>query len=150
MHPCGIIFGQRAYLVAVADGAQGSTPSNWRIDRMSDVVVLDEGVSRPDDFDLARFARRSFGAFHSAEEYGPVGWRFCPEVADNVRSFRFHPDQVLIEEEDGSITVRFEASGHLEMAWALYAWGDKVQVLEPARLRRMVEGYQRADFPAVP
>ena len=51
---------------------------------------------------------------------------------------------------DGSVTIRFAASGHLEMAWALYPWGDKVEVIKPEALRLLVQGHQREDFPAVP
>jgi predicted DNA-binding transcriptional regulator YafY len=36
------------------------------------------------------------------------------------------------------------------MAWHLYQWGDKVEVLEPAGLRALVEGHARPDFPALP
>lgn len=56
----------------------------------------------------------------------------------------------MTEEADGSLIVRFQASGHLEMAWHLYLWGDAVEVLAPDRLREMVAGYQRRDFPALP
>jgi predicted DNA-binding transcriptional regulator YafY len=42
------------------------------------------------------------------------------------------------------------ASGHLEMAWHLYQWGDKVEVLAPPALRTMVENHRRGDFPALP
>jgi len=30
---------------------------------------------------------------------------------------------------DGSLAVRFRAGGRQEMAWYLYRWGDKVEVL---------------------
>ena len=46
--------------------------------------------------------------------------------------------------------VRFTASGHLEMAWHLYTWGDAVEVLAPQPLRAMVERHRRGDFPALP
>ncbi len=62
----------------------------------------------------------------------------------------FHPLQSVTDEEDGSLIVRFHASGHLEMAWHLYLWGDAVEVLAPDRLREMVAGFQRGDFPALP
>jgi predicted DNA-binding transcriptional regulator YafY len=51
---------------------------------------------------------------------------------------------------DGSLTVRFKAAGVVEMAWYLYQWGDKVEVIKPEALRVMVEGYRRSDFPALP
>lgn len=48
------------------------------------------------------------------------------------------------------MTVRFTASGHLEMAWHLYMWGNAVEVLAPKPLREMVALYRRGDFPALP
>jgi predicted DNA-binding transcriptional regulator YafY len=47
-------------------------------------------------------------------------------------------------------SVRFTASGHLEMAWHLYQWGDAVEVLAPPALKAMVDGFRRGDFPALP
>ncbi len=53
------------------------------------------------------------------------------------------------DDPDGSLTVRFDASGHLEMAWHLYQWGDQVAVLAPEALKDMVAAHRRADFPAL-
>lgn len=150
VHPYGVIFGHRTYLLARNDGAEGIHPAIWRVDRMSDVKVTESPANVPPAFDIKEHAKRSFGAFHSEEEYGEVEWRFSPKVADNVLSFRFHPDQTVTRNEDGSVTVRFSASGLLEMAWALYPWGHHVEVVKPECLRSMVEGYQRTDFPGVP
>lgn len=150
VHPYGVIFGHRAYLVALPDAASGTNPSRWRIDRIANAGVLEVASARPADFDLAAYAKLAFGAFHKQEEFGEVEWRFAAAVTENVRGFRFHPDQEITEEPDGAVTVRFKASGHLEMAWALYPWGDKVEVIKPEAVRRMVKGYRRGDFPAAP
>jgi len=79
-----------------------------------------------------------------------VIWRFAPEAAERAAEFRFHPTQVLELQDDGSLIVRFKAAGWLEMAWHLYQWGDKVEVIAPAGPRALVEGYQRPDFDALP
>lgn len=150
VHPYGVIFGHRAYLVARSDSLADVRPAIWRIDRMSGVKVVEKPAEVPSEFDITTFAKRSFGAFHSEEEFGEVEWRFSPKVAGNVLSFRFHPDQTMTVNDDGSVTVRFSASSHLEMAWALYPWGHHVEVVKPERLRKMVEGHQRRDFPGVP
>lgn len=81
---------------------------------------------------------------------GEVAWRFRPEVAEHARLYQFHPDQTMEDEADGSLVVRFKASGQLEMCWHLYAWGDKVEVLEPQSLKQMIENHRRGDFPAMP
>jgi predicted DNA-binding transcriptional regulator YafY len=54
------------------------------------------------------------------------------------------------DQPDGSLIVRFSASGHLEMCWHLYVWGDQVEVLAPERLRDMVHAWRRSDFPSLP
>lgn len=151
VHPYGVVFGHRLYLVALMVDMPVADPSIWRVDRMSNVTLHDDRPADvPDQFDISAYARRSFGAFHRAEEYGEVEWRFSPDVADSALTYRFHPDQTVTRETDGSITVRFKASGLLEMAWALYPWGDHVEVVKPQALREMVDGWQRNDFPAVP
>ena len=89
-------------------------------------------------------------AFQNDSEYGEVVWKFKPDVAAHARAFLFHPTQVLEDQPDGSLIVRFSASGHLEMCWHLYMWGDQVEVLAPEVLRKMVEPYRRSDFLALP
>ena len=150
VHPYGLITGHRTYLVALTSKRTVGDPSLWRLDRMDKVEVLPTPSRVPEDFSLADHAKRAFGVFQNDGEYGEVVWRFLPAAAANARGFRFHPDQILEENADGSLTVRFHAAGHLEMAWFLYQWGDKVEVLEPPALRDLVEGHRRSDFPAVP
>ena len=62
----------------------------------------------------------------------------------------FHPEQTEDVMPEGSLIVRFKAAGVVEMAWYLYQWGNKVEVIKPEALRVMVEGYRRSDFPALP
>ena len=99
---------------------------------------------------LAAHAARAFGSYHAEAEFGEVIWRFAPQAAAVARAFTFHPQQQITEEPDGSLTVRFFASGHLEMAWHLYQWGDAVDVLAPEALKAMVVSRRRSDFPALP
>jgi predicted DNA-binding transcriptional regulator YafY len=58
-----------------------------------------------------------------------------PDGAEDALGWRFHPTQQVTKEADGSVTVRFRASGMLELSWHLFTWGDKVTVIEPPLLR---------------
>ena len=98
----------------------------------------------------SRAHARGGGAFQREEEYGEVVWRFAPRAAEHARGFEFHPEQVMEDQPDGSLVVRFHAAGWLEMCWHLYQWGDAVEVLEPAGLRNLTENYRRSDFDALP
>jgi predicted DNA-binding transcriptional regulator YafY len=148
--PYGLLSGSRRYLVGrPEDDPQGSIRT-YRMDAISRAQVTARGFARPADFDLQRFANRAFGLFQSEAEYGEVVWRFSPEAAEHARGYVFHPEQTVEDGRGGSLIVRFRASGHLEMAWHLYAWGDAVEVLAPEPLRALVHDYRRSDFAALP
>jgi predicted DNA-binding transcriptional regulator YafY len=54
-----------------------------------------------------------------------------------IRERIWHPSQELVEEVDGSLTLRFEASGEKEILAWLYSYLPYVQVLEPTGLREV-------------
>jgi predicted DNA-binding transcriptional regulator YafY len=148
IEPHGLLLGHRSYLVARQPG--GDTMKNFRMDRLHDAEVLEESFALAAGFSLGDHAARAFGVYQDPEQYGEVVWRFAPEAAARAAKFRFHPTQTLAPQEDGALIVRFRAAGWLEMAWHLYQWGDKVEVLAPEGLRALVEGHRRADFDALP
>jgi predicted DNA-binding transcriptional regulator YafY len=148
--PFGLLAGARRYLVARPEDDPAGPVRTYRLDAVASASLTDRPFARPDDFDLQAFANRAFGLFQSEAEYGEVVWRFAPHAAAQARGYLFHPDQVVQDEPDGSLTVRFIAAGHLEMAWHLYAWGDAVDVLSPPALKRLVDGHRRSDFGVLP
>lgn len=148
--PLGILLGLRRYLIAWKKGKPADWTSVLRVDSIRSIRLDDETFERPREYDLKEYAKRSFGAFQSGREYGDVVWRFSPDAASHAQCFEFHPDQEMTLGEDGALTVRFRAAGHLEMCWFLYAWGDRVEVIEPAALRDSIAEHRRGDFPAMP
>jgi predicted DNA-binding transcriptional regulator YafY len=149
LEPYGLLLGIRRYLVAKEAGGDGRF-RHFRLDRVRTAQLEPTSFLRDPDFSLEDHAARAFGSFHAEPEYGQVVWRFAPSASPVAREFVFHPQQELTDEPDGSLTVRFQASGWLEMAWHLYQWGDRVEVLEPEGLRDLVARHQRPDFPALP
>jgi predicted DNA-binding transcriptional regulator YafY len=147
--PHGLLIGLRRYLVARQD-ERGPEMRHFRVDRIAEARLLPQSFARDRDFDIEAHAARAFGSFHHPAQYGEVVWRFAPHAAETAREFLFHPTQAIEAQPDGSLIVRFSASGWLEMAWHLYIWGDAVEVLAPEPLRRMVAGHRRADFDALP
>jgi predicted DNA-binding transcriptional regulator YafY len=150
IEPYGVLFGVRRYLVARDLAARDGKLRHFRLDRIAEARIEADSFVRDPAFRLEEHAARAFGSFHDPAEYGPVIWRFAPKAAATAREFLFHPLQQVTEEPDGALTVRFQASGWLEMAWHLYQWGDAVEVLAPEPLRRMIEGHRRGDLPALP
>lgn len=148
VHPYGFLHGHRHYLVGWHENPKANNVALFSLPNIESVELADETFVREPGFDLQTFAARSFGLFQGEEPFETV-WRFAPDAAADAADFVFHPNQVLEPQPDGGLIVRFTAAGDLEMAWHLYAWGDKVEVLEPQRLAGMVHG-QRMPWPALP
>jgi hypothetical protein len=46
-------------------------------------------------------------------------WKFTPKATKVAQAFEFHPGQRTEQTKNGSLIVRFEATGWTEMAWHL-------------------------------
>ena len=148
--PYGLLLGARRYLVGIDLARSDGRLRHYRVEDIGSARALGSSFDYPEDFRLADYASRAFGSFHNDLEYGEVVWKFSPDAADRARRFLFHPSQSSETLEDGSLLVRFRASGHLEMAWHLYSWGSSVEVLAPPALAAVVHPYRREDFPSLP
>jgi predicted DNA-binding transcriptional regulator YafY len=134
--PYGLMFARANYLVAAEMGKVN--PVNWRLDRLRDVRVLELHAAPPEEFSLQDYANRSFGIFQ--DEIEEVVLRILPHGAEEALSWRFHPTQTTEMQPDGSVIVRFQASGMRELAWHLFTWEDKVQILAPPSLKEVMLG----------
>jgi predicted DNA-binding transcriptional regulator YafY len=137
--PYGLMFGRANYLVAAEIGgpeAHRTEPRNWRLDRIKDLEVLGARAAPPEDFDLDAYANRSFGIYQDAVE--DVVLRAPPHGAADALGWRFHPSQRIEPQPDGSVVVRLRASGMLELAWHLFSWGDKIEIVAPDRLKAVM------------
>jgi predicted DNA-binding transcriptional regulator YafY len=150
VEPYGVLMGIRRYLVAKPKGDTNGPLRYYVAEKIQSAELTGESFEREPGFNIDQHAQKAFGAFQNDSEFGEVIWRFKPDVATHARAFMFHPTQVLEEQPDGSLIVRFSASGHLEMCWHLYMWGDRVEVLAPESLRKMIDPYRRSDFLALP
>ncbi|MXV36850.1 MULTISPECIES: YafY family protein [unclassified Saccharibacter] len=130
--PWGLLTGKSYYLVGPVKGEE--QPRLWRLDRMAALRGA-EGIAQapPEGWTIQDFAARSFGVWQGKQHR--VGLRFSPIAAGDARHFLFHPTQDKEEKEDGSLDVRFQASGLNEMAYHLFTWGTDVTVFAPAELR---------------
>jgi predicted DNA-binding transcriptional regulator YafY len=139
--PYGLFFERMNYLVGAELGSD--QPRNWRLDRITDFEVLNTPGAPPESFSIADYTARSFGVFHDRVER--VKLRFTGDAVAEARRWRFHPSQVVIAQDDGSLLVEFETGGMLELAWHLFTWRTQVEILSPASLRKvMVQELQAA------
>jgi len=149
--PHGLLLGVRRYLVARDTAKRAGAPlQHYRVEEIHEAEVLPGSFELDPGFSIRRHAEKGFGSYESSAQHGEVVWKFRPDAAEHARRYVFHPTQTHEELDDGSLVVRFQASGHLEMCWHLYSWGDAVEVVAPEPLRLMVADHRRCDFAALP
>jgi predicted DNA-binding transcriptional regulator YafY len=132
VHPYGFLYGNRHYLVAWSESEEARDFRSFALSNIELVELLDRAFIRRRRFSLREYGERSFGVFQ--EKPVDVVWKFSPKAAPDAREFLFHPTQVIEEQPDGSLIVRFRAGGLQEMAWHLVTWGDQVNVIQPRTL----------------
>ena len=131
LSPFGIVYGANIYLI----GVEGDKPDPYvyRLHKVTDIELTEEKFDKG-DFDIKEYANRSFGVYQN--EIIKVELRFSKEVADDVLNYNFHPTQKVKQNDDGTVTVKFKASGELEILWHIFRWGDKVQIISPRSLKK--------------
>jgi predicted DNA-binding transcriptional regulator YafY len=132
--PYGLIFGRVNYLIGADAGA--TKPKHWRLDRIEKLQCLDMAASPPADFDLVTFANTPFAYFEGPQE--DVVLHVLPGAAEEFKNYRFHSSQTVEDRPGGGVIVRFRASGMLELAWHLFSWGNKIEIVEPVSLRQQM------------
>ena len=146
IEPHGLLLGSRRYLIARDTAKNTRRVQSYTVEKIEQVEVTPDFFTLIENFDIREHARRGFGSFEDESQHGKVVWRFEPRAAERAARFQFHPTQREEWLDDGSLLITFEASGHLEMAWHLYCWGDAVEVIEPPELRSLVHRFRRSDF----
>ena len=128
VHPYGFLYGNRHYLVAWSESEEARDFRSFALSNIERVEPLDGTFTRKRRFSLKAYAERSFGVFQ--EQPVDVVWKFTPKAAPDASEFLFHPTQVMEQQPDGSLLVRFRAGGLLEMAWHLFTWAGEVETPE--------------------
>lgn len=138
--PFGIIFGRMNYLIGADTGT--TKPKHWRLDRIEQLECLDQAAVPPSDFDLVAFANTAFAFFEGEQE--DVVLHVLPSGMEDFKNYRFHSSQTVENHSEGGVIVRFRASGMLELAWHLFSWANKIEIVEPISLRQQITTELRA------
>lgn len=131
IEPLGLIYGEKIYLIA-REKAKGDEIYTYLLNKFTDLKLTMTNFDRG-DFNLDEFSKRSFSAYFG--KMLNVKLKFDKEIAEDVMTYNFHPSQSIEQQEDGSVIVKFKASGDKSIMWHVFRWGDKVEIISPKELR---------------
>jgi proteasome accessory factor B len=109
------------------------------VERMSSISVEPCAFTRDPDM-LQRIEARRQRAFGIIDDGGDLAvvLKFTAAQAPYVRERIWHPSQHLQAQPDGSLILRFQASGAFEIRRWILGWGNQVEVLAPPELRQQI------------
>lgn len=137
-----LFYNNALYIGAYAHNRKGIRM--FAVDRIEQVCLEQQRFEVAEDYHPAKLTGTAFGliddgALHELE------LSFDSQVAHLVRERVWHPQQRIDEHQDGSLVLRFRASGDKEILAWLYSFVPHVRILQPESLRRQfVEGLQLA------
>jgi len=136
VRPLRMAFVRRAWYV-IAYSAHHREIRTFKITRIRKLTVTERTFDEPRDVDLDKHFGRAWGMIPEGKVHN-IHLHFKPKVAGNVVEVFWHESQRVRFNDDGSADVWFRVDGIREISWWILGYGDQVQVLAPAALRRRV------------
>lgn len=131
--PCALIWDDEKYYLVAYD-ERDLIIKNFRVDKMQDVITLDEPRARAEaleHFNPADYSRKIFGMYGGREELVTLE---CREKLAGVVIDRFGTEPLFIKTDFGfKVSLRVMVSPTF-FSWVL-SFGDDMRILAPATVR---------------
>lgn len=137
LNPYGIIISEKYYLL----GYNGCVNDLrlYKVDKISDLTLLDEYFEKDENFSLTEYCNNSFGIYQ--ETPIDITLEFDKMVKDDVLNYHFHPTQKMKELENGNIQVKFTSGGTYAICQELFKWGTSVKIKKPESFKQYYKTY---------
>lgn len=137
LNPYGIIISDKYYLVGYHENDKKF--KLYRIDKITQLTVLDEYFEKDENFSLQEYCNNSFGIYQ--EEPLNITLEFDKSIADDVLNYNFHPSQRVKRLDNGNIQVKLITGGKLALCFELVKWGANVKIKRPKELKEYYTDY---------
>ncbi|MBO6088265.1 WYL domain-containing protein [bacterium] len=133
IEPYGLQIADNHYLIAKEDKIK-----IFKISKIKNIEILNGNYFEKDEnFNIQEYCNRSFGIYNGKIE--EVVLQFSSEAAEYILNYHFHPTQIIEKQKDGSVIVKFKASGSYEIVTELLKWREGVKILSPENIKQEYE-----------
>lgn len=129
------IFRQRWYVTG--RNVKEDKVKTYALDRMKDVVVMQECFEMPDDFDAEQYIKYSYGIIFSQGEIKNVAIKTDSRQAKYIRALPLHHSQQEIIHDSYSI-FNYKIRITPDFMQELLSFGPSIVVMEPPELKAMI------------
>lgn len=131
LNPYGLVIADKYYLVGyneyVGDLRQ------YRVDKISNLTILDEYFEKDEKFSLTEYSNNSFSVYQ--EDPIDIVLEFDKSVANDVLNYHFHPTQKIKQLKNENVQVEFKSGGTYAICQELFKWGCSVKIQKPVELK---------------
>ncbi|MCD6365792.1 MAG: YafY family transcriptional regulator [Planctomycetes bacterium] len=136
VHPLRLAFVGRAWYL-VAYSLSHREVRTFKLGRIRKLTVTDRKFQPDVDVEIDEYFGRAWQMIPEGKIYN-VHLHFEAKVAGNVAEVRWHDSQRVQWNDDGSMEYRVKVDGIGEILWWILGYGDQVEVISPAPLRKRV------------
>jgi len=129
------IFRQRWYVTGL--NVKEGKVKTYALDRMKDVVVMQESFEMPDDFDVEQYIKYSYGIIFSQGEIKNVAIKTDSRQAKYIRALPLHHSQQEIIHDSYSI-FNYKIRITPDFMQESLSFGPSIVVMEPPELKAMI------------
>ena len=137
LNPYGLIISDKHYLVGFNEYVNDLRL--YKVDKISNLKVLDEYYLKDEKFSLTEYCKNSFSIYQ--EEPLNITLEFDKSVAEDVLNYHFHPTQKMKLLDSGNVQVKFTCGGKYAICHELFKWGTNVQIKKPVELKDYYKQY---------
>ncbi len=137
INPYGIIISDKYYLVGYNDYV--SDLRLYKIDKINNLVILDEYFEKDENFSLTDYCNNSFSIYQ--EEPIDITLEFDESVSEDILNYHFHPTQKIKTLDNGNIQVKFKSGGTYAICQELFKWGTSVKIKKPSSFKAYYKQY---------
>jgi len=133
--PYWLLFSERAWYVIGRSSRHGEVRT-FKLGRFKRLAPAEGRFTRPKGLSLEKHLGNAWRLMRGQTH--EVHLKFSPLVSPNVAEVNWHRTQQVAWDEDGCVHFRATVDGLSEIVWWVLGYGDQVEVLAPAALRRRV------------
>lgn len=140
--PLGIMYGpNNVYLIAYEckDGDVAAVPQYYFLSEITNLTETRDWFARDESFSVAKYANSMFGVYNDGVVYD-IEWLIKDtKTIQTARKYMFHTTQELIDNPDGTLTVKMRAGGLYAIGSFLAQWNGKIIPIAP---RELIDQYR--------
>lgn len=136
VHPLRLVFMSKAWYL-LGYSSEHLELRTFKLGRIRKLIVTDRIFEKRDDGDLDEYFGMAWQMIPEGKLYD-IHLHFDEKVAGNVAEVIWHKSQKIEWNDDGSIEFHVTVDGIGEISWWIIGYGNQVEVISPAPLRKRI------------